>query len=66
VPAGCPRDRRGRRRRDYRRHTYAISAGLTVDQLAHTWVPYLTMAEALKLAAQTFTSDVAKLSCCAG
>ncbi|AEA28805.1 mercury(II) reductase [Streptomyces diastaticus] len=46
--------------------TYAITAGMTVDQLAHTWHPYLTMAEALKLAAQTFTSDVAKLSCCAG
>ncbi len=46
--------------------TYAITAGLTVDQLAHTWAPYLTMSEGLKLAAQTFTSDVAKLSCCAG
>ncbi|GDY33534.1 mercury(II) reductase [Gandjariella thermophila] len=46
--------------------TYAIIAGLTVDQLAHTWAPYLTMAEALKLAAQTYTADVAKLSCCAG
>ncbi|WP_033309259.1 mercury(II) reductase [Streptomyces iakyrus] len=46
--------------------TYAITAGLTVEQLAQTWAPYLTMAEALKLAAQTFTADVAKLSCCAG
>ncbi|MDA8319160.1 MAG: mercury(II) reductase [Actinomycetota bacterium] len=46
--------------------TYALTAQMTVDQLAHTWAPYLTMAEALKLAAQTFTSDVAKLSCCAG
>lgn len=46
--------------------TYAITAQMTVDQLAHTWAPYLTMSEALKLAAQTFTSDVAKLSCCAG
>jgi mercuric reductase len=46
--------------------TYAISAGLTVGQLARTWAPYLTMAEALKLAAQTYTSDVTKLSCCAG
>ncbi|QIY99185.1 mercury(II) reductase [Streptomyces sp. S1D4-11] len=46
--------------------TYAIAARMTVDQLAHTWAPYLTMAEALKLAAQTFTADVAKLSCCAG
>lgn len=46
--------------------TYAITAGLTVDQLAHTWAPYLTMAEGLKLAAQTFTRDVTQLSCCAG
>ena len=45
---------------------YAMTAGLTVQQLAHTWAPYLTMAEALKLAAQTFTTDVTKLSCCAG
>jgi mercuric reductase len=44
---------------------YAITAGMTVDQLAHAWTPYLTMAEALKLAAQTYTADVTKLSCCA-
>jgi mercuric reductase len=46
--------------------TYAITAGLTAGQLARTWAPYLTMAEALKLAAQAYTSDVARLSCCAG
>jgi mercuric reductase len=46
--------------------TYAISASFTVDQLARTWAPYLTMAEALKLAAQAYTADVARLSCCAG
>nr|BAQ25546.1 mercury reductase [Streptomyces lividans] len=46
--------------------TYAITAEMTVDQLARTWHPYLTMTEALKLAAQTFTADIAKLSCCAG
>ncbi|GLD45108.1 mercuric reductase MerA [Mycobacterium kiyosense] len=46
--------------------TYALTAGMTVEQLAHTWAPYLTMAESLKLAAQAYTSDVAKLSCCAG
>ncbi|WP_020388705.1 mercury(II) reductase [Kribbella catacumbae] len=45
--------------------TYALSAGMTVDQLANTWAPYLTMAEALKLTAQTYTRDVSKLSCCA-
>ena len=44
---------------------YALANQMTVHQMAHTWTPYLTMAEGLKLAAQTFTSDVAKLSCCA-
>jgi mercuric reductase len=43
----------------------AIARGMTVGELASTWAPYLTMAEALKLAAQTFTRDVAQLSCCA-
>lgn len=43
----------------------AIAHGLTVDELARTWAPYLTMAEGLKLAAQTFKRDVSKLSCCA-
>lgn len=45
---------------------YVIAAGMTVDQLARAWAPYLTTAEALKLTAQTFTADVTKLSCCAG
>lgn len=44
---------------------YAIKFGLAVADIAETWHPYLTMAEGLKLAAQTFTRDVAKLSCCA-
>lgn len=44
---------------------FAVQAGMTVNQLADTWSPYLTMAEGLKLAAQTFTRDVSKLSCCA-
>jgi mercuric reductase len=43
----------------------AIARGMTVDELASAWAPYLTMAEGLKLAAQTFTRDVAALSCCA-
>lgn len=45
--------------------TIAIKAGWTVDQLADTWAPYLTMNEGLKLAAQSFTSDIATMSCCA-
>ncbi len=45
--------------------TYALEAGLTIDQLAGTWCPYLTMAEGIKLAAQGFDRDVSKLSCCA-
>ena len=44
---------------------YAIQFGLTTDQVANTWAPYLTFGEAFKLAAQTFTRDVSKLSCCA-
>ncbi len=44
----------------------AIKCGLTVQQLAETIFPYLTTVEGLKLAAQTFEKDVAKLSCCAG
>ena len=44
----------------------AMRAGMTVDALGSELFPYLTMVEALKLCAQTFTKDVAKLSCCAG
>ena len=44
---------------------YAIRAGMTVSELAGTWAPYLTMSEALRLAAQSFSRDVTKLSCCA-
>lgn len=44
---------------------YALANTMTVRQLADTWMPYLTMAEGLKLAAQTYTRDVTKLSCCA-
>lgn len=44
---------------------YAIKFHLTITDLTETFHPYLTMAEGMKLAAQTFTRDVAKLSCCA-
>jgi mercury(II) reductase len=44
----------------------AIRHGLTVDDLAETIFPYLTTVEGLKLAALSFSRDVAKLSCCAG
>jgi mercuric reductase len=44
---------------------YAVKQRMTVADLAEAWAPYLTMAEGLKLAAQTFTRDVSKLSCCA-
>lgn len=44
---------------------YAIDAGLTVTQLASSWNPYLTLGEAIHLAAQSFTRDPARLSCCA-
>jgi mercuric reductase len=44
---------------------YAIRARMTVTDLAETWAPYLTMSEALRLAAQAFTRDISRLSCCA-
>ena len=44
---------------------YAVQLGLTTDQVAGTWAPYLTFAEGFKLAAQTFKRDVSQLSCCA-
>lgn len=44
---------------------YALMAGLTITEVAGAFHPYLTVAEGLKLAAQTFHRDVAKLSCCA-
>ncbi len=44
---------------------YAVRFSLTVTDLADTWAPYLTMAEGIKLTAQSFTTDVELLSCCA-
>lgn len=44
----------------------AIRAGMTYEELGAMIFPYLTTVEGLKLAAQTFEQDVAKLSCCAG
>lgn len=44
----------------------AIRAGMTVSDLSSMLFPYLTMVEGLKLCAQSFSRDVANLSCCAG
>ncbi|MBA3496999.1 MAG: hypothetical protein H0T86_07840 [Gemmatimonadales bacterium] len=43
----------------------AIRFRLTAQNLVSTLHPYLTWGEGLKLAARTFTKDVALLSCCA-
>jgi len=43
----------------------AMNYHATIDEIAAMFHPYLTMAEALKLAAQTFDRDVSTLSCCA-
>lgn len=45
--------------------TLAITHGIGVSSLASALHPYLTQAEGIKLAAQTFSKDVDKLSCCA-
>jgi len=42
----------------------AIRHGIGVSDLASAFHPYLTQAEGIKLCAQTFGKDVAKLSCC--
>ncbi len=34
-------------------------------EIANLWCPYLTMAEGIKIAAPSFTTDVSNLSCCA-
>ena len=44
----------------------AIKFGMTTTELSEPIFPYLTTREGLKLAAQGFVKDVAKLSCCAG
>ena len=44
---------------------HLIASGTTVAELASRWAPYLTMAEGLKIAAQSYTADVSRLSCCA-
>lgn len=43
----------------------AIRSGVTIDELAAAFHPYLTLAEGIKLAAQAFSKDVRRLSCCA-
>jgi len=43
----------------------ALKQGMTAKELGETLFPYLTTVEGLKLAAQGFGKDVAKLSCCA-
>ncbi len=44
----------------------ALRAGMTAEELGRAIFPYLTTVEGLKLAAQGFVRDLAKLSCCAG
>lgn len=44
----------------------AIRFGITVQQLRETMFPYLTNAEALKLAVLGLEKDISLLSCCAG
>ncbi len=44
----------------------ALKFGMSAQALGETIFPYLTTVEGLRLAAQTFDKDVARLSCCAG
>jgi mercuric reductase len=40
----------------------AMKFGLSIKDIASTFHPYLTLSEAIKLAAQAFDKDVGKLS----
>ncbi|WP_415270762.1 hypothetical protein [Dietzia kunjamensis] len=40
--------------------TYATRAGMTVDDLADTWAPYLTMSESLCIAAGLFRNQICR------
>src|SRR5699024_11359776 len=44
--------------------TYAIKSGMTVDDLADTWAPYLAMRESLRIVAGLFRNQM-PTSCCA-
>ena len=39
--------------------------GKTITEVADAWAPYLTMAEGIRIAAKSFTTDPSQLSCCA-
>lgn len=42
----------------------AIRHGIGVSELASAFHPYLTQAEGIKLCAQSFSKDIARMSCC--
>lgn len=44
---------------------HVVQRQMTVAEVAASWAPYLTMAEGIRIAAQSFTTDVSKMSCCA-
>lgn len=43
----------------------ALKYGISVNELAENFYPYLTLSEGIKLAAIAFEKDIGKLSCCA-
>jgi mercuric reductase len=44
----------------------ALKFGMTTKALGATIFQYLTTVEGLRLSAQTFDRDMARLTCCAG
>ena len=44
---------------------HAVKFGIGVTDLVDTLFPYLTLNEGIRIAAQTFDKDPARLSCCA-
>ena len=44
--------------------TYALRAGMTLNQIRETTHVFPTMAEMIKIAAQSFEENLEKLPCC--
>ena len=66
VNTGCGPSKTMIRAESIQTLALALRLAMTAKALGKTIFPYLTTVEGLKLAAQGFSKDVAKLSCCAG
>lgn len=43
---------------------YILKAGMTIDDILESLPVFPTLSESIKIVAQSFVSDISKLSCC--